>query len=119
MDQFLEKANHLLRIFAIFLGLAKVKDKWQNIWWKNKTKVGIKPRWTVEEFCNKKQDKPLDKNLLWRNWSTIANSRKLRQIIKYVNEVLKRNLNKRLLFNNYELTVYMLLCLISQPLDQW
>ena len=28
IDQFLERASHLLRIFAIFPGLAKIGDKW-------------------------------------------------------------------------------------------
>ena len=30
IDQFLEGASHLLKNFAIFLGLAKVGDKWQD-----------------------------------------------------------------------------------------
>ena len=55
----------------------------------------------------------MDKNPLWRNWSIIANSRKLDRIIKYINKVLKRNPNKRLPFSSYKLAVYTLLCLIS------
>jgi len=31
MDQFLKGAGRLLKKFAIFLGLAKVGDKWQDI----------------------------------------------------------------------------------------
>ena len=64
MDQFLERTGRLLRIFAIFLGLAKVGDEQQDMWWKNEIKVRTKPRWTVDEFYNKKQDKPLNKNPL-------------------------------------------------------
>ncbi len=78
MDQFLERTGRLLRIFAIFLGLAKVGDEQQDMWWKNQTKVGTKPKWIIDEFCNKKWDELLDKNLLWRNWSTIINFGKLR-----------------------------------------
>ena len=53
-----------MKIFAIFPGLAKVGDKWQDEWWKDKTKVRIKLKWTVNKFYNKKWDEPLDKNPL-------------------------------------------------------
>ena len=118
IDQFLKGAGRLLKIFTIFLGLAKVGDKWQDVWWKDKAKVGIKLRWIVDKFRSEKQDKPLDENLLWRNQSMIANSGKLKLIIKYVDKVLKRNPNKRLLFSSYKLAVYTLLRLISQLLNQ-
>ena len=67
MDQFLKGASHLLKIFAIFPGLANVKDKWQNVQQKDNTKIKIEPKWTVDKFCNKKQDKPSDKNPLQKN----------------------------------------------------
>jgi SNF2-related domain len=113
MDQFLEGAGRLLKIFAIFPGLAKVGDEWQDTWWKDKTKVGTKPRWTVDEFRNEKWDEPSDENPLWKNWSTIANSGKLKRIIKYVDEVLKRNPHERLLFSSYEPAACTLLRLVS------
>ena len=32
IDQFLEGAGRLLKIFTIFLGLAKIGDEWQDMW---------------------------------------------------------------------------------------